>query len=260
MGAIHLQDARRLLAQLGVPDLDGWLRDGWQSLETGPHWALEQDLVKMPPQRTEFPDEDTLARYPVHQRLWLTGPRVPTAPAPARPWSVVREDLDDGTSGGPGLRWSTRLVTGSTCTTPDPGVLLVRDLSSWWDHLLDGAAVIRTVAPATGEQIEARVDNDLFALGSGPTPELGRRPPPPTPLPGGPVGWCRTHGAPTRTSPCRWSSGRCARRPATERPGSSWCSSRTSGDRRTGPSCRSGAPARADLARPSCMMIERHRS
>lgn len=183
MGAMDLQDARRLLTELGVPDLDGWLRDGWQSMETGPLWALEQDLVKMPPQRTEFPDEDTLARYLVHQRLWLTGPQVPTAPAPARPWSVVREDPDDGTPGGPGLRWSTRLVTGSTCTTPDPGVLLVRDLSSWWDHLLAGAAVIRTVALATGEQLEERFDNERFALGSGPTPELGRRPPPPTPLP-----------------------------------------------------------------------------
>ncbi|WP_353650621.1 hypothetical protein ABLG96_06825 [Nakamurella sp. A5-74] len=180
---MNLLDAHRLLAQLGVPDLDAWLRDGWQRMETGPHWALEQDLVKLPPQRTEFPDEDTLARYLVHQRLWVTGPQVPTAPAPARPWSVVREDPDDGPLGGPGLRWSSWLVTGSTCAAADPEVLLVRDVSSWWDHLLAGAAVIRTIALATGEQLEARVDNDRFALGRGPTPELGRRPLPPTPLP-----------------------------------------------------------------------------
>lgn len=179
MGAMDLQDARRMLAQLGVPDLDAWLRDGWQSMETGPRWALEQDLAKMPPQRTEFPDEDSLARYLVHQQLRLSVPDVPNEPAPARPWSVVGAVPD----GGPGMLWSTRVVTGSTCATTDPEILLVRDVSSWWDHLLAGAAVIRTVVLATGEQLGARVDNDPFALGSGPTPELGRRPVPPTPLP-----------------------------------------------------------------------------
>lgn len=176
---MDLQDAGRMLAELGVPDLGAWLRAGRQSMETGPQWVLLQHLDRMPPQRTEFPDEDSLARYLVHQQLWSTGPAVPDDPAPARPWSVTRP----AATAGPGLLWSSHLVTGSTCSAPDPTVLLVRDTSSWWDHLTSGAAVIRTVDPATGDQLATRFDNDLFALGPGPTPSLGRRPEPPIPLP-----------------------------------------------------------------------------
>lgn len=168
-----------MLAQLGVPDLDASLRAGWRSMETGRRWALEQDLVKMPPQRTEFPDEDSLARYLVLEQLSVTGPQTAAEPAPARPWSVVREPP----LSGPGLLWNTRLVAGSTCAAVDPWTLLVRDTSSWWDHQLAGAALIRTVDPATGQQRAERFDNDPFALGPGPTPPLGGRPRPPVPLP-----------------------------------------------------------------------------
>lgn len=169
MTDMDLQEARRMLATFGVPDLEAELAEGWQSMETGPVWALEEDLVKMPPQRREFPDEDALSRYLVLRQLnTTTPPPIPAEPAPARPWSVVREPL----SSGPGLRWSTRLVTGSTVTAVDSETLLVRDVSGWWDHQLCGAVVIRTVDLATGEESQTRFDNDLFALGPGPSPQV----------------------------------------------------------------------------------------
>ena len=170
---MDLQEARRLLRILGIPDLEADLAQGWQSMETGPNWALEEDLVKMPPQRREFPNEDALARYLVLRQLnSLKPPPVPKDPAPARPWSVVRSPSHSG----PGLRWSTRLVTGSRFVASDSETLLVRDVSAWWDHQLAGSAVIRTIDLATGEELQTRVDNDLFTLGhvSGPPIPLPR--------------------------------------------------------------------------------------
>ena len=41
MGGMDLTRARLLLAELGVPDLEAELASGWQSMETGPVWALE---------------------------------------------------------------------------------------------------------------------------------------------------------------------------------------------------------------------------